>query len=579
MKDLEVFRTMRGVIIKHWPAIVVAAVVGLYCIVPPLFFALSPGYAGVALVGQKDEEHYIARTEQAYAGHPTLGNTFLSRKDQPYFQAGLGETIVAGMGKVSGMSVPQVTVAAKFLFPFCAALLLYALVYALFGSIWIALLSALWLFFGDNLSSGISPWVQLLHGTSPNGYFLPFMRPINPEISSLFLFGALYVLYRGFFERATPRVREIIVSGLLIGTSVYLNPYHFTFLVVFCALWFLWRLYQKDHQSVVPMFYVGGVAFLCALPFLLNYWSLIGQPDYAETAARFGLIVSYAPVIGIWSALLILCPLFLWPEKYARAKPFFLISGIAVIILINQQVITGHLMQQNHYHFYVTKPLADIMLGMYTVVVASLLVRRENLRIALCAIVACVLLYNGLLMQRDSYVATYPSAVASQKYSATLAHLEALPEEETIWADRTLSLYIPMYSKHNVPNNFYAGGYLVSNEYLEKRLLLEYKLRGVAPPEIYEAMQKDRADVSVRIFGLYWREKDGSYAAIPDSLLEGYAKDYETFFAKPYPELFQDMGITMVAWDKTAEPTWDIEGMSFAEKIFESGDITVYRLQ
>ena len=570
---------MREVIVKHWPGLVLATVVGLYCVVPPVFFALSPEYAGVALTGQKDEEHYIARTEQAYAGHPTLGNTFLPRKEQPYFQAGLGETIVAGMGIMSGMSVPQITVVGKFIFPFFAALLLYALVYAFFGSILVSLLAVLWLFLGDNLSSGISDWMDLLQGTSPNGFFLPFMRPINPEVSSLFLFGALYVLYRGFFERAIPRAWEIILLGLLIGTSVYLNPYHFTFLVVFCVVWFLWRVYQKDFRSVVPMIYVGSIAFLSALPFLFNYLSLIGQPDYAETAARFGLIVSYAPVIGIWSALLILCPLFLWPEKYARAKPFFLISGIAVIILINQQVITGHLMQQNHYHFYVTKPLADIMLGMYTVVVASLLVRRENLRIALCAIVACVLLYNGLLMQRDSYVATYPSAVASQKYSATLIYLESLPEEETVWADKTLSLYIPMYSKHNVPNNFYVGGYLVSNEYLEKRLLLEYKLRGVSPAEIYGTLQKDRADVSVHIFGLYWRENTGSYAGIPDELLRGYAKDYETLFRKPYPEVFRDMGITMIAWDKTAEPEWNIDAMPFAEETFTGGDITVYRLQ
>ena len=76
---------MREVIVKHWPGLVLATVVGLYCVVPPVFFALSPEYAGVALTGQKDEEHYIARTEQAYAGHPTLGNTFLPRKEQPYF--------------------------------------------------------------------------------------------------------------------------------------------------------------------------------------------------------------------------------------------------------------------------------------------------------------------------------------------------------------------------------------------------------------------------------------------------------------------------------------------------------------
>lgn len=563
---------------KHWLAVVVAALIGLFCILPWIFFALSPEYAGVALVGPKDEEHYVARIEQVYAGHPTLSNVFLSQKDQPYFQPALGENVVAGLGKISGVSAPQITVASKFLFPFLAALLVYAFVYALFGSTPVALIAVLCFFFADNLTSGTSSWFRLFHGESPGG-FLPFTRPVNPEISALFLFGALYILYRGFLERAVARTWEIIAAGLLIGGSLYISPYGFMFLVLFCVIWFIGRLWQRDYASALPMVYVGSITFLTIIPFLLNYRLLIADPNYADTAARFGLFATHAPIIGLWSVLLIICPLLFWPKEYAQAKWFFFISGISVLLLINQQVITGHIVQQNHYHLYITKPLADIMLSMYAVWVVALIARRGTIRTVLYICAALFLFYNGALIQYQSYTSAYPATVASQRYAPTLSYLEHLPTEETVWADRTLSLYIPMYTKHSVPNNYYASSYLTSNHSMVQRVLLEYRLRGVLPAEIAATMLNDRADISRRVFQLYWRDTAGSYAAIPETLLQDYAAEYALFFQKPYREALRDMGITLVAWDRTAEPQWKMDAMPLAEKIFESGDIAVYRLQ
>ncbi|HEY4516844.1 MAG TPA: hypothetical protein VJG64_02760 [Candidatus Paceibacterota bacterium] len=570
---------MKSIVKTHWLAIVVSVFVGLFHVLPSVFFTFTPDYAGVMMVGPADEEHYVARTQQAYIGHPLTTNTFLQNKDQPYFQPGLGESIVAGLARITGLSATQMIVVSKFLFPFLVALIIYAFVYALFASVPVALMAVLCVFFADNLtSSGASTWLRLLQGQSPEGW-LPYARPVNPQISGLLFFGTLYLLYRTFWNRDIWRTGAVIGIGLLIGAASYLNPYNWTFFIVFFGLFFLWCLYRKEYKDALNTVYIGAISLLVSIPFFFNYWQLLAHPDYVESAARFGIIATHAPIIGAWVILLFLCPLLLWPKEYARAKSFFIISAIAIFLLLNQQVITGHLMQQNHYHFYDTKPLAEIMFAMYIIVIGALLVRHEKLRISLYAAIALFFFYNGALIQYHSYLSSYPLAAAAQKYAPLLSYLEALPQNETIWADRNLSTYIPMYTAHSVPNNFYAFAYLTSNKYLEKRILLEYRLRGVPPSQAYDTLVQDRADVSSRIFQLYWREKTGSYAGIPDSLLRDYAKDYATFVRAPYPTLFRDMGITMIAWDKNAEPAWNINAMPFVSKIFEIGDIVVFRLQ
>lgn len=570
---------MSSLLAKHSAALVVAILVGLVCVAPQIYFAVStPNYAGIALIGSDGEGHYAARINQVYAGHPSLGNTFLPNKDQPYLQPSLGEIIVAGIGKVSGMSASQVNTFSKFLFPLLVALLLYSFAYVLFSSRIIGLFAALCALFGDNLISGISPWLGLLHGTSAATDFLPYVRPINPEVSGLFFFAVLYIFYRAFAVRGLPRLWESFAIGALTGVSLYMTPYTFTFLGLFLGLSFLWFWRRRAYQNMLHLAYAGIAAFVVLIPFLLNYKALVAHPDYADTAMRYGLILTHSPALGIWILLMLGLSLFLWPKQYKDARIFFSISALTLLVLTNQQILTGHALQLSHYHWYITKPLVGIMLGMYAVVIAQYVFRNELLRNSVYVLAALILLYNAALVQIYSYKAHYADAAAAQTYAPTLAYLNTIPTEQTAWANKSLSVYIPLYTKHNAPNNDYASSYLIGNDFLVERMLLEYRLRGVTPSDIATQLTKDRATVSGQIFQLYWRDQGGNYESIPDSYLEAYAARYKEIYTKPFEQLFKDMGATMIVWDKALEPEWRVDSLPFVHKTFEDKNIAVYQL-
>lgn len=533
----------------HWSALVLALCIGACTVVPFVFFTTDHAYRGVVMMGADAEEHYVARIQQVYAGYPALSNTFLPTKGQPYAIPGLGEIMVAAVGHVTHMDAASVSVFSKFLFPFIIALLIYILAYTLFKSRGAALLGTAAAMLGDNLLSGLSPWLAILHGSSEASGFLTFARPINPEVSAVFLFGALLVLYRGFFERAVPRTWEVVVVGVVTGASWYISPYAFTFLGMTIALLWIWSLLRRDHAFSMRTFATGAIALACLSPFVINYLHLHASPWYAALAMRQGVVHTHAPLLSVWLILLLGAVVFAWPKRYVASRPFFIIATLALWILTEQQVVTGLSLQPGHYHWYVTKPLIGLIVGMYAAYVADRFLRRESLRVFAVGAVLTVLFYNAALVQTSSYLAAYDTARAAQNYMPVLTYLNTRPHEETVWADPTLSLYIPIYTEHNAPNNDYSLFYLNPQSFYEDRLFLNYRLAGLSPDTALQTFTKDRAAISLRLFGIYYRDAEGSYAAIPNSILSTLAQKYQTFYSRPVQDVFRELGITMLVVD------------------------------
>jgi hypothetical protein len=100
----------------------------------------------------------------------------------------------------------------------------------------------------------------------------------------------------------------------------------------------------------------------------------------------------------------------------------------------------------------------------------------------------------------------------------------------------------------------------------------------VYPKDAYATMQKERGDISIRIYIIYWREHAGSYAAIPDSELLEFAAEYKESFNTPLQALFKKMGTKLIVWDKQAEPEWRIGDLAFTKPVFFSGSLVVYQI-
>lgn len=565
-----------GLCTRHRLALLSAFALGLLVVAPQLIFRHTPVYRGIDMIGSDAEEYYVARTQEVYDGNPRLGSTFRSEKNLPYLVPGLGENITARFGQVFAQSAVTVNVCAKFFSPFIIALLVYALVYILSASVPGALLAGAFIIAGDAMLGAPTALVGVLLGHAPITSFLIYSRPINPEVSAIFFFSALLILTFFFFKERVPTWTTVGALGLLAGGALYISPYVSSFLFAFLGLSMLWFLYRRDYVRMKAFMVSITVGLIALVPFLLNFLALHQNPFFAETSIRQGLIHTHTPVIGFWIVLLVVS-LFVWPRRFLASRPFFAIGIVALVVLLNQQIVTGLGLQSAHYHWYITKPFVGMVLALFAVFLIEWVSASKIVRYILYAGCFSIFFISAAAIQRDSYNEHYKAVLGTQAYAPVFSFLQTLSAGQSVWANRVLSLYTPMYTKQDAPNNDYAEYDPVSQAFLESRLFLEYTLRKISSSDAFAVMQAEREDIASRIFGVYWRDQHGSYSAIPDSLLGQYATQYKNMHQSVESQL-STLGISIIVWDKEADPSWDVGRVLDMTPVFSNDRFEVYQL-
>lgn len=458
-------------VLRHAGAYILAAVIGALCIAPYFYFAQTPEYRGIAMMGQDAEEHYLARIQEAYDGYPSLGSVFLPYKDTPYLSPGLGENFVASLGHILGMAAPQINLFSKFVFPFFVFLLLYGFTLEVSRSRASALLGATVAMLGTVLMSNPHEILALLQGSSVTAG-ITWSRPINPEVSGLLLFGALWLIYRAYRTRVLG-LWQMLAIGTLTGMALYVSVYAWSFLGVLILLLFCYAMWQRDYPLARRFFVTGSVALLYAIPFAINFLHAKAHAGYAATTLAQGVLTSHAPILGLWIGVLVAVPLLLWPRVLAESRTFFVICAVALLVVLNQQVLTGFYLQPGHYHWYITKPLVGIVLGLCVALWAKHFygIRAQLL---VCTIGILMLLANGALAQKVFYIKNLPDARAAQAYAPLFDYLKAEPQQ-VIFANPALSIYLPIYTSDDAPANPYAIFYFVPEGYFTKLQALQSK--------------------------------------------------------------------------------------------------------
>lgn len=458
-------RALTKLIKTHWLAVVLAIVVGGICIAPYAYFATRPEYQGVMLMGQDAEEHYVARIHELYDGHGSTGNTYLPFKDEPYLIPPLGEMIVGAMGIMLFLSAAQATVAAKLIFPALAFVCIYAVGYLFTHKRSAGLLGAALAMLANDFMSYPRNALSLLQGTSmQDGIY--WARPVNPEVSGTVLFLALAILAH-VLQKKTMFIWELCALTLLFGLSIYISPYTWSFLGILLLLVFGWALWQKNYPLAKRVFAVGGIGGLIGIPFIFNYLHATHTPGYASAALHQGVLTSHQPVLGIWVVLLIILPL-LWSSKQLwPARLLFVLSGTGLLLLLNQQVLTGVYLQPGHYHWYVTKPLVGLLLGIWGITLLDLYAPKKLWRYVAVGGVICFLLYGAALAQVNFYRKHAPSAFAAQAYAPLLSFMRA-QHHQVVYANEDIATYIPVQTNSDAPTSEYANMYLAPVGYFDQ---------------------------------------------------------------------------------------------------------------
>jgi hypothetical protein len=564
---------IKALIKTHKLAIILAVMVGLVSVAPQLYILRDKNYQGIQMFGTDAEYFYVGRFNQALDENYSHG-PFPNDPGKDYYLAPkLGERIIALFAKIFNTRVIEINVALKFIGPILLFLILYGWILEMFSWKTVALIAPLFVIFGINLLNPADLLRLGLLKTSVDS-FLPYTRPISPLLSSLFLFSGLWGIYRSVSNKLSLKISAAL--GILISLSLYVYIFTWTFLVVVLGLYFLYFLVKKEWQKAKYFFTTLGLNGIVVLPYFLNLLRARADQDYLYMAAREGLIHTRAPILGGWVVAGFLALIFLWPSAYRNVKYFFLFLFGALVVVLNQQVITGSEIQAGHYHWFTTKPLIAIMLGFLILYLAGKIVSNHKFKIAVPVLLVAGLFFNGIIIQAHSYSANYQTYQKNQRYASMLAFInDTYGKKNNIFTNTDLSFLILAYTHHAAL--MASDSYIESQVHRQDILFLEYRLKGTLSKSIMGVIFRDREYVTSTLFGVYYRDMPGN-SPLSDGDLEKLALAYGVFYKIPLDQVFKNLNIDLVIVDDGIDSGY-FDKLAFLARVYSKNNLFVYQVK
>jgi hypothetical protein len=252
-----------------------------------------------------------------------------------------------------------------------------------------------------NLPYLIPQWLSDMVGPA-SVYHLPFLRFYQPAIAFplFFVLGALTWL-----ALTEPTNRKAVIAALGAGATFTLMVFSYFYLWTAAAAWLicicgLWLSARKSERERVLV--VFGIVGAFALSTLITYfWMLSHRATTVDTTQA--LVTTHLPDLFRLSEVAALIVLFLLLlgvrrrifESRDGVVLFTASLALAVLVVFNQQVITGRSLQPIHYEWFIANYCALVAL----VLTASLWRRNQartlltNKRLAIVAVTA--LLWGG----------------------------------------------------------------------------------------------------------------------------------------------------------------------------------------
>lgn len=571
---------------NHKWAVILAVLAGMIIALPQFYFRYHDSYQGIDMPLTGAEFYYQGRIQEVRDGHISMGNVwFLEYKDRPYIQPPLGEIMTAYLGKIFGLGINNTILLSRIVFPALILLLIYAFTYLLTKKKYIALIASMGIILADNVFT--RPFiVNLLKGKITDYMALGYARPINPQISSL-LFFAFLVFFWLFWSKDGSGVKNWIfgiLSGIFFGMSFYVYFYTWSLILIFLGVMGLFLLLKKEWIDFKKVIFVAAVALIVALPFILNTLQSMQYPEYLESSQRLGLVDGrkFTPMLLVPAALVVF--LIIFPRTFKKAYLLGTALFIALMVALNQQIITGKLLINDHYHWYYSKPISFIFLTICFFIVLEKIVSSHVLKKALVAAIIATFIVNGFVtdLVNYSYRLQEPSVIEERgdKYGPALDWLNAnAKKDDIILANRSLSVLISVHTSLNTAYDWrWANQYLVPQRELLERLFFTYRLRGVSAEAADGVFLKEKWWISALIFSEYYRQIAGDWDKIPEEIIHSFAEEYRVFTGFPMEKLFQKFKVKYAVWDQLKEPEWNLDQYPFLKEIYQKDKIKIYQL-
>ena len=559
---------------QHILGIFLSFCIGAIIAAPPFIFRFSKDYQGFHMMKTNTEAHYVAQVQEVYDGHYGLGNPFFADlKDTPYAFPPLSPYLVAGFGRLFGLS----TIEAVMVFRFFATSALAFFIYLFTAEITKQKLAGL----------VAAPFVMLAYslvdpsyilsifrdgGLPPRLGFIDYGRPTNPQVSSLLFFSYLYFFWKSLEENTARWKTYGAMSTVLLGLSFYAYLFTWTFLLSLNGFLFLVYAWRKEWGIVKRIFFISLGAFIIGIPYLLHTLEVARHPDYTETVTRFGFVNIHTPNISrvVIGALLLFLLTFRRFETHARR--FFFAFFLTAFFVVNEQVLTGIYVFNHHYHWYYNTPLVIVF------AVATLFAFVHGKRATWIASALCILFFfHGIWAQKTAYEAVLPTVIAEQRYAPLIEWInKESSKDATMFASHELADPISSLTHANVYYNGTAIYTLAPNERFFHAYLMFRYLDNVPTTTARAYFETHRNDISGFVFGYaYSFLPDTCFGCFPDTVIDRLTAAYTQLSDEIFITELKKYPVDYIIWDKQRYPSWRIDRFGLPLAI-QFGDIGVY---
>ncbi|MFA6393947.1 MAG: hypothetical protein WCW25_03705 [Patescibacteria group bacterium] len=578
----------------HYLALILGFLLTLIIFAPLLAFPwiLGKEYKGININAFGTDAHfYLTRGKEVLEGHSLGSAVTREGKNEKDLYLSYSDYILLAPVKLLGFgqSVNIVTLynIYNFIGIFVLILLIYFFSLGMSGNKLLSLAAAIFTVGGYSIV-----YNKALFYNSFNIY----ARVLYPYFSSLVLFLYLNFLVRSFNSFG---LKYKIYSALVFGAMFYTYFYGWSFILILNGCLFLIYLLKKDYAGLKKILFISLFGLAIGAYNLIRLFDImISKTEMDRQIAYFSwMSLGHAPIFSkIGFGALVLFLIFWYKRRNDKNTPLIFAIILAGWVALNQQIITGRMLQYGHFYWYFIVPLS-IVIGFY---MFERLVNWEKLKFyALVSLIGIAFL-NTTVGQYRSFFTTLKPKRYEQKYRPFIDYLNKVADPTVIFAEQTDNYLFTIYTPHDLLWNQIVTISRVPIDRFKDTLFIYYYLNKDSRNNFQEYLSQMAGDNRAR----------GNYYQVLYRNLEGYWSGYDFYayqkklvksdaelaskrpeviaqLAKEYEEavkggginkIFNKYGVKYLFWDKNNNPEWDLSGIKGLKEVVAHNNIYLYEL-
>lgn len=537
-----------------------------------------------------DAHFYLTKGKEILDGNALASPVLREGKDgsDPYvsYSEYILLTPIKLLGLAQRVDITTIYNIYAFISSFFIVILIYFLVLQLSGRKLLSIAAALFVVGGYSLI-----YYKTLFYTNFNIY----ARVIYPFFSSLVLFVYLNFLVKSLNSK---KLKYKILAGVFFGLLFYVYFYAWSFVLALNGCLFLILSLKRDFFSAKKVLLISSIGLTLGIYNLINLFSSPLAESGNQMTYFLWVIYSHGPVFSkIGLITLAIFAVYYYKRRDDKNWPLILAIILSGWISLNQQIITGRMVQYGHYYWYFIVPLS-IVISFYMI---WGLVNNKKLRKYLFLFLIAVAFINTIGGQYKSFWITFDVKKYEQNFRPLIDVLNKEPVPTVVLMSDANAYLITIYTPHDL---FWHGVATISNipeQRLKDALFVYTYLNQEATDDFAGYLEKISIgnESKDNLYRNLYRNLEGLWSGFDYYIYRNKLNSNDSEIIQKRPEiinrlneeynkiminnngidvLLKKYGVKYIVWDKNKNPEWDLSSLQNLKEIVCSNNICLYNL-